>query len=203
MSAADAWHGIPEVIGAAGGIVVRRKVPADFADDFAWRTDPETSRFDGSPPLDMTFERYVLHAEREASMLDPNRRAFSIDCGGRHVGNIMYYNASLDRESCEIGITVGNVAERGQGIGSLAVVLFLRYIWANTPFRRVVLHTLEWNERARRCFEKAGFAVDARVVRDGQALLSMDVRREWWLMWDGEGRFSALERRPQPELPRE
>jgi RimJ/RimL family protein N-acetyltransferase len=203
MSAAAAWHGTPEVIAQAGDVVIRRKRLSDFAEDFAWRTDPETSRFDGSPPLDMPFERYIVHAEREASMLDPTRRAFSIDRAGHHIGNIMYYNATMDRESCEIGITVGSDANRGQGVGSLAVVLFLRYIWATTPFRRVVLHTLEWNERARRCFEKAGFAVDARVIRDGQALLRMDTRREWWLMWDGEGRFSALEQRLQLPLPRE
>jgi hypothetical protein len=55
--------------------------------------------------------------------------------------------------------------------------------------RVVYLHVLEWNERAARCFSRSGFDPVARVLRDGQAFTRMESRREWWLLWDAEGRF--------------
>jgi hypothetical protein len=50
---------------------------------------------------------------------------------------------------------------------------------------------LEWNERAIRSFRAAGFADAARVFRDNEWFLRMEARREWWLLWDAEGRFAA------------
>ena len=80
-------------------------------------------------------------------------------------------------------------------VGTAATVGFLRYMWLNTPFRRVYLHTLSWNMRAQRCFGRAGFAPVARVLRGSDEFVRMDVRREWWQLWDQEGRF------PHPEPP--
>jgi hypothetical protein len=48
---------------------------------------------------------------------------------------------------------------------------------------------LEWNERAARAFERAGYERTARVYRAEQWLLRLEARREWWLLWDSEGRF--------------
>ena len=82
----------------------------------------------------------------------------------------------------------------GAGIGTLVTVAVLRYVWASTPLRRIQLHVLDWNARAIRCFQKAGFQECARVLRgEADTLLQMDVRREWWLLWDSEGRFAPFE----------
>ena len=101
----------------------------------------------------------------------------------------MYYNA--DPDSAEIGISIALGEYRGLGIGREAITAFLRFLWTERPFRRVYLHTLEWNEKAQRCFRAAGFEERARVHRDGAWFLQMEVRREWWLLWDAEGRFAA------------
>lgn len=184
--------GSPDAIAALGPVRLRRKRPGDVADDYAWRTDPEIARFDGRPPLRMSYPEFSAQAEREMLFGSASRGSFSIeDAEGRHIGNIMYYNAAEGRESAEIGMVIGAEPDRGRGHGRAAVVAFVRYLWSEQPFRHLYLHTLEWNERARRCFRDAGFDETARVLRDGQAFIRMEVRREWWLLWEAEGRFDA------------
>jgi RimJ/RimL family protein N-acetyltransferase len=50
---------------------------------------------------------------------------------------------------------------------------------AKKGFRRLHLKTLEWNHRARRCFEKAGLVEYGRRRRGGQEFILMEFRREW------------------------
>ena len=190
------------VVAEAGRMVIRHKMREDFADDHRWRCDPDTARLDGNPVLDLAFDAYVRLVEKEVLFGDPNRMSFSIDLDGRHVGNVMLYNYTAGREAAEIGISLGEADVRGRGLGPAAMVACLRYAWANLPFRRVFLHTFEWNERAWRSFERAGFSEVSRLERWGSVLIRMEARREWWLLWDGEGRFEAVLRRALvPPLP--
>ena len=46
------------VVAEAGPFRIRAKHRDDLADDFAWRRDPETARFDGALPLKLTFDPY-------------------------------------------------------------------------------------------------------------------------------------------------
>jgi RimJ/RimL family protein N-acetyltransferase len=90
---------------------------------------------------------------------------------------------------------------RGQGNGSRLAVAFTRFLWANYPFRGLVAHTLEWNVRAIRCFERAGYEQTARVFRNEQWFLRLQARREWWLLWDSEGRFEPAQTANPPSNP--
>ena len=186
----------------AGSLRIRLKTVEDLRDDYRWRTDPENARFDGQPPVSLTLDEYLERASAEVLYPGPTRRSFSLDdSDGHHIGNLMFYNVSYDRESAEVGIAIGEETLRGHGLGSLAMVTFLRYLWDNYPFRRLYLHTLEWNERARAAFRRAGFDEVARLNRGGQWFVRMEVRREWWLMWDAEGRFASIDApAPQPGL---
>lgn len=188
-----------EVIARAGEFVIRPRVESDLVNDYAWRRDPALARYEGQPPLAISFDDYVARTELEVAFHSGSHESFSIDDGdGDHVGSIMYYNASPGRESAELGMILGDPAARGRGAGSALMVAFLRHLWATYPFRVLVLHTLEWNERALRSFHRAGFDDSARVYRDPDWFVRMEARREWWLMWDGEGRFdSVAEPRPQ------
>jgi RimJ/RimL family protein N-acetyltransferase len=173
-----------------GSIRLRGKHLTDAQDDYRWRRDPELVRFDAQPVLEKTFEAFVQQFEMELRIDDPNRRMYAIDeIGGGHVGNLMYYNVDGARSEAEFGISIGEDAARSRGLGTEATIAFLRLAWGATPFRRIFLHTLEWNDRAIRCFEKAGFQPVARVQRGEDFFLRMETRREWWLLWDTEGRF--------------
>lgn len=173
--------------------VIRHKRATDAADDYAWRADPELARFDGNPPLTDPFEVFATTFEHERRYGAVGRESFSIDdADGCHIGNIMYYNADTAAGEAEFGIGISVLSSQDSGIGTAATVAFLDFLWRERPFRRVVLHTLAWNERAIACFERAGFTRVSRVLRKGQWFLRMEVRREYWLMWQAEGRFAAL-----------
>ena len=185
------------VVAAGPNVRIRRKVREDAEDDFRWRMDPENTRFDGNNPPQQSFAEFLQQLESDLAFGLPEKELFAImDPDGRHVGNVMYYHADSLRGEAELGISLGAEADRGRGLGSQSTVLLLRYLWHNYPFRRIYLHTLAWNERAIRSFHKAGFDEVARVLRDGEPFVRMEARREWWLLWDEEGRFA---RAPQPK----
>jgi RimJ/RimL family protein N-acetyltransferase len=178
------------VVVATDRVRVRRKHRGDALDDYQWRRDPELTRFDASEPVTATFSEFLQKLEYEIAFRDPRRESFSLDApDGTHIGNVMYYNVDYRGESAEFGISIAREAYRGQGLGTEATVLFLRHLWQTRPFRVVFLHTLEWNHRARRCFRRAGFEETVRVLRNGKWFVRMEARREWWLLWDMEGRF--------------
>jgi len=168
-------------------------VREDAIDDFSWRTDAENARFDGGAPFSDGFERFLRQFDYDQAFGGADKRTFSIETvGGTHIGNVTYYHGDTAAGSVEFGIGIGRDEYRNQGLGTEAAIVFLRYVWANTPFRLVYLHTLEWNERARACFRYAGFDDASRVLREGTMFVRMDARREWWTLWDTEGRFEAL-----------
>lgn len=174
-------------------LVVREKTLDDALDDFRWRRDPEVARYDGAEPLEMAYSEFLRQFHADLVTLNPAREAFAIDTAdGRHIGNLMYYNADPLRYTAEIGVSIGELDYRGHGIGSEAVAAFVYYLWVGEHFRRLVLHTLEWNERARRSFERAGFAAANTIRRGGQVYLRMEARRDTWLTQFGSGGIPAL-----------
>jgi len=190
MKAAEAARLEHLVVVATERVRVRRKHRDDALDDYHWRRDPELTRFDASEPVTASFSEFLQKLEYEIAFRDPRRESFSLDApDGTHIGNVMYYNVDYGGESAEFGMSIAREAQRGQGVGTEATVIFLRYLWETRPFRVVFLHTLEWNHRARRCFRRAGFEETARVLRNRQWFVRMEARREWWLLWDMEGRF--------------
>jgi RimJ/RimL family protein N-acetyltransferase len=189
------------VVADAGRLRIRHKHRDDFPQDYAWRIDPEIARFDGREPPTLTFDEFTANAERELLFGSPGRASFSIESAeGPHIGNVMYYNATADG-SAELGISLGAASSRDNGLGTLATITFLRFLWATTPLRRLWLHTLTWNERAQACFRRAGFSDVELVLHNGEPHLRMECRREWWLLWDTEGRFD-LTNRPRTPTPK-
>lgn len=171
-------------------IRIRLRTRDDAASEYRWRSDPENARFDGRPAYREPFEQFRELVGYEVSHGRNDREQFAIENReGNHIGTVMLYNFSASMDAAEVGITLGDEAQRGHGLGREAMTVFLRWIWNNRSIRAVYLHALEWNERALRCFKSSGFDEVARVLRDGHAFTRMEARREWWLLWDAEGRF--------------
>lgn len=160
-------------------VVMRRKRLADAADEYAWRSDEELARYDGTLPVRVSFAEYFRNWAFDLRFTDVGRRSFAIeDEAGSHVGNVMYYNVDKGRREAEVGISIGDKGRWGHGYGSDAIAIVVRYIFAQTQLQRLYLHTLDWNLRAQRCFQKAGFQVCGTSWRDGHCFVVMDVRRE-------------------------
>lgn len=174
-------------------LVLRAKNLADAARDYEWRCDPELARYDGRQPLTESFAEFSARQAYDLRFQNPRERILAIDTAeGEHIGNVMYYNALATQDEAEYGVTLGRKDLHGLGYGVEATVLFLRHIWETTPFRVMVLHTFDWNERAARCFRRAGFEDVGVVERRAGRLVRMQARREWWLFHDSQGRFETL-----------
>jgi len=161
-------------------VVLREKQPSDAAADYAWRSDAEMARFDAARPFSASFDDFRALYEDELAYPSPSRRTLAIeDHAGRHIGNVMYYNIDHAHGEAELGITIGVREYWGQGYGTDAVRALVRHLFTGTALRRVYLKTLDWNERARRCFDKAGFVVYGANRRGGHDFTLMELRREW------------------------
>ena len=181
----------PVIVAEGPHVRLRPKRAEDAPDDYRWRTDPELARLDGAEPRKLTWEQFLDWYEAEVLTPRPDRRTLAIETReGRHIGSLMYYNVAARLDAAEVGILIGEREYWGCGFGTEALIAFLRYAWSNHPWRRLVLHTLDWNERAQRSFLKAGFRPVGFVSRGEQRFLRMETERAWWLLWESEGRFA-------------
>ena len=161
-------------------VVLREKRLGDAPDDYGWRTDTELARFDAARPLAATYQDYLALFRDELLYPSPYRRSLAIEnSDGRHIGNVMYYNIDAIRREAEIGITIGERDYWGQGYGRDAVRTLVRHILRSTGFRRIYLKTLDWNTRAQKCFEGAGFRICGRSRRGGNSFVVMEYMSAW------------------------
>jgi RimJ/RimL family protein N-acetyltransferase len=101
------------------------------------------------------------------------------DENGRHIGNIMYYNHDTGRREAEMGVSIGLRDWWAQGYGTDAVSTLVAHLFRTTELQRLYLHTLDWNHRAHRAFEKVGFTDCGSAWRDGHTFIVMEVLRQW------------------------
>lgn len=160
-------------------VVLRNKTLADAEDDYAWRRDPELASFDAARPYGGSFREYYNIARDELAYPSQYRRTIAVeDYEGRHIGNVMYYNADFHRREAEIGVTIGVKEYWSQGFGTDLIRTFIAFMFDSLQIDRVYLKTLDWNVRAQRCFEKAGFRRYGTSRRGDYNFVLMDIRRE-------------------------
>lgn len=92
----------------------------------------------------------------------------------------MYYDIDEAKGEAELGIMIGDRRFWGQAYGTEAVGLLLCHIFSDTSLSRVYLHTLDWNSRAQKSFEKAGFTSTGRVRRNGHNFVAMEIHKAEW-----------------------
>ena len=173
-------------------VLLREKHLGDAANDYRWRTDRELARYDAARPFLSSFQDYLALFQDELAYANPYRHSLAIeDLTGQHIGNAMYYNIDQMRGEAEIGLTIGEREYWDQGYGTEAVGLLVRYLLTKKGLRRVHLKTLEWNQRARRCFEKVGFEECGRSRRGGNDFILMEFQRER-LEPGGGGRLAGV-----------
>lgn len=143
--------------------------PSHAALTRAWANDAELSRL-------MDRARPVSEDEHVAWLASLQGRAdcryFAVVERGAHVGNVWLWAIDGRHRKAEIRIVIGDAAARGRGVGTSAIDLVSRHAFEQLGLHRVYAYVLALNPRARRAFEKAGFALegtlrDDRSVGDG------------------------------------
>lgn len=174
-----ATAGIEGEVARGEKVVLRNKRREDAEADYAWRKDSELATYDAAKPITTPFEDYLALHEDDLDNPSPFRRTLAVDDReGRHIGNVMFYNIDRLKSEAEVGITIGDRRYWGSGYGTDALTAFVRHLFANTSLTRLYLKTLDWNVRAQRCFEKAGFVRTGLSRRSNGTFVLMELRKE-------------------------
>ncbi len=161
-------------------VVLREKRISDAPRDYAWRSDKELARLDATQPLQISFPQFMVDYRKELKEQGRWQHQFAIESlDGEHIGNCSYYNLDEERKEAELGILIGNREYWGKGYGTDAVTTLVRYLFQEKGLKRVYLHTLEWNIRARKCFENCGFVACSRINSWGNRFIVMELHRDW------------------------
>ena len=161
--------------------VLREKRIEDAPEDHAWRSDHELAGLDATRPLSMSYADFLRYSRAELESPNPRSKRLAIDTlDGKHIGNCMFYDIDLRRGEAEVGIMIGVRAYWGKGYGTDSVETLLRHMFTTASIRRIYLHTLEGNQRARRSFAKSGFREVKNVRRSGKDFVLMEVLRSEW-----------------------
>jgi RimJ/RimL family protein N-acetyltransferase len=158
-------------------VVLREKRLEDATQDYAWRNDAELAYLDATLPINISFSEYLALYREELHYANTRGRRFAIETlDGKHIGNCNYYNLDEYKGEAELGILIGDRDYWGKGYGADAVITMVNQLFSEANLKRMYLHTLEWNDRAKKCFEKCGFIPLKRVNRGGQKFIMMEIR---------------------------
>lgn len=173
--------GIEAAVFKGKKVVIRPKRLDDALDDYSWRTDTELSMLDAARPIRMDYNDFVRFSQEELKHSPANSWKLAIDTlDGKHIGNCMCYDIDLKRGSAELGIMIGDREYWNKGYGTDSVGSLLTLIFSTTSLNRVYLHTLEWNQRARKSFTKAGLREVKIIRRSNLDFVLMEINRQTW-----------------------
>jgi RimJ/RimL family protein N-acetyltransferase len=167
--------------------------PQTVAEVFSrWNRDSEYSRLlDDEPPKMRSVKSFKDWLEKEFEKGDEFRFFFTIRTleGDQLIGFIGLFGVQWNHASAWVGIGLGERSYWGRGYGTDAMQVVLRYAFRELNLQRVSLDVFEYNPRAIRSYEKAGFKVEGRerkvIQRDGRRydMILMGILREEWEKW--------------------
>ncbi len=161
-------------------VVLREKRLEDAAADYVWKKDDEIAKLDASFPLDISFSRYLIDYTEELRYPDSRRWPFAIETlNGKHIGNCSCYDIDKGKKEAELGIIIGDKDFWDKGYGADAVTTLVNHMFQDMGMERIYLHTLDWNTRARKCFEKCGFTSRGQVTRGWHTFILMEIKCNW------------------------
>jgi RimJ/RimL family protein N-acetyltransferase len=161
-------------------------LPAAFS---RWHRDTEVSRLMSthtarvhSPKISREF------IEKEIYSSPPSMHWFAIYTldGDRLIGDIDLSAVYNGHGEAYVGIAIGEREYWDRGYGTDAMRLILRFAFLELNLQRVALNTFEYNPRAVRSYEKAGFRHEGRergfLNREGRRwdLIYMGILRSEW-----------------------
>jgi len=162
-------------------VKLRDKRLSDARNDYRWQTNPELVRLDAMPLLTTSFPKYLLDYTSALRHPTSTRHIFAVETlDGKHIGNCVYYNVNETKSEAELGIMLGDGDYWDRGYGTDAVTALVKHIFQQTNLKRIYLKTLDWNQRAQKCFQKCGFAPCGSMARDGYNFVLMELHRKQW-----------------------
>lgn len=161
-----------------------------------WQRDSEYRRMIDTEPAMVVSEKWLQDwfEKQNEKGFSPNRYVFSIRTLAENQ-LIGFFGLWVDLVHSEawVGIGIGERAFWGRGYGTDAMKLCLQYAFTELNVHRVSLGLMDYNPRALRSYQKAGFRLEGRtrgdVQRAGQRSDSLwmgVLREEWQAMQTGD-----------------
>ena len=154
-----------------------------------WTHDPEYMRLLSADPVRPLspgqIKKKYEEAEKEKSQ---NRFSFAVRtrADDRLIGLVRLDRIEWNNGAGWLALGIGAAEDRGQGYGTEALRLILRYAFDELNLHRLSASTFEYNTGALRFLERAGFAVEVRrrqaIQREGRRWddLFLGILREDW-----------------------
>jgi RimJ/RimL family protein N-acetyltransferase len=151
-----------------------------------WGRDSEYLRLlDNDPARAWSMKKFKEWIEKDLEAEDYFFTIRTLD-GDRLIGFVGLGGLQWNHGEAWVGIGLGERDCWGKGYGTEAMELVLRYGFTELNLRRVSLGVFEYNPRAFRSYEKAGFTFEGRerrhMHRDGRRwdVIHMGILREEW-----------------------
>lgn len=146
--------------------------PAELGEAMArWGNDSEYMRLqDADPARRFSTTSYKSWIEKNLEENQNQGFWFTIrSCGDdRLIGDVSLWVVSWTHRDGFAGIGIGDRQDWGRGFGTEAMQLLLRFAFHELDLHRVSLNVFDYNPRAIRSYEKAGFHLEGRVRQAGQ-----------------------------------
>ncbi len=168
-------------------VILKKPTPADLYQFAAWTHDVEYFRLRRAvlfaPASAEHMIAWAAAAERTQEEIPFSIYALS---DNRLIGILVINHIQWAARHCSFYIGIGSSADRGQGFGTDAVRVLLKFAFLEMSLNAVRLGVISYNPRAIRAYEKVGFKLDgtlrATVYRDGVYYDTHEMsilRREW------------------------
>ena len=150
--------------------------------DYARLLDSDPPKLFSAKASEKWLEKKLVKGESDEIML-----AIHTLEDDRVIGFIGFDGISWPHGNTWVGIGLGENQYWGQGYGTDAMRVMLRYAFTELNLHRVTLNVFGYNERAIRSYEKAGFQVEGRergaLNRDGRRwdIIYMGILKAAWL----------------------
>jgi RimJ/RimL family protein N-acetyltransferase len=136
----------------------------DVVADGGWLSDAEIGHFLGvkSPISRDGATRFAEEflAQAGKTIFPFNIRLLADD---RRIGAATLRGYDRENGSAEVAIFISDRRLLGQGLGTDALNCLVDFGFGELRLERIYLHVFDYNDRARRSYEKAGFQVDATL----------------------------------------
>ena len=161
-----------------------------------WQRDTEFRRLADGDPADLFSEKKIKEwfEKRIEDGFKPDRHGFTIRAldDDKPIGFLGLW-LNLIHAEVWVGIGIGERDYWNKGCGTDAMKLCLRYAFMELGAHRVSLGLFDYNPRALKAYEKAGFRLEGRtrkdIMREGQYYDSLwmgILREEWLALQNGE-----------------
>ncbi len=147
-----------------------------------WTHDPEYWQLISAEPV-RPLAPEQIRKKYEAVNQDAQKQfllAIRLKAEDRLLGFVNVEDITWNHRSAQLSLSIGETVDRGQGYGSEALRLALRWVFGELNLHHLRVRVFEYNEQALRFFERHGFVTE---VRHRQAINRLG--RRWDLIWLG------------------